>query len=50
AIENGEQLLATLKPGYRAGTFNLINGNGADMVRADCKVVWASRVIWIKPV
>lgn len=50
ALETGEQLIATLKPGYRAGMFNLINGNGADLVRSDVKVVWASRVLWIKPV
>ena len=50
ALETGEQLLATLKPGYRGGMFNLINGTGADLLRSDVRVVWASRVIWIKPV
>jgi len=50
ALETGDQLLATLKPGYRAGTFNLINGSGADMLKSDVRVVWASRVLWIKPV
>jgi len=49
ALENGEHIIAFLQRGYRTGTFNLINGAGGQASRTDANVVWASRILWIKP-
>jgi plasmid maintenance system antidote protein VapI len=48
ALENGEHLVCFLHRGYRTGTFNLIRCNGVAQ-RTDAGVVWASRVLWVKP-
>lgn len=49
ALENGEHIVAFLHRGYRSNTFNLINGGTGTTLRTDCSVVWASRILWIKP-
>jgi transcriptional regulator with XRE-family HTH domain len=49
ALENGEHVTAFLQRGYRTGTFNLINGADGRAIRTDANVVWASRILWIKP-
>lgn len=49
ALENGEHLVAHLQRGYRSGTFNIIRSSTAQAIRTDCSVVWASRVLWIRP-
>lgn len=48
ALDNGEHMVAFVQRGYRSGTYNLVRCTG-EMVRADANVVWASRVLWIKP-
>jgi transcriptional regulator with XRE-family HTH domain len=48
ALENGEHVVSFLMRGYRSGTFNLMRQSG-DVLRTDATVVWASRVLWIKP-
>jgi transcriptional regulator with XRE-family HTH domain len=48
ALDNGEHIVAFLHRGYRTGTFNLGKTTG-DVLRTDANVVWASRVLWIKP-
>lgn len=49
ALDNGEHVVAFVQRGYRSGTFNLIRANGSAL-RTDANVVWASSVLWIKPV
>lgn len=49
ALDNGEHLVAIPQRGYRTGTYNLIRSE-ANAVRTDVNIVWASRVLWIKPV
>lgn len=49
ALDNGEHLVAHLQRGYRSGTFNLIRSSTAQSLRTDVNVVWASRILWIKP-
>jgi plasmid maintenance system antidote protein VapI len=49
ALENGEHVVSTLQRGYRTGTFNLIRCSTGQALRTDANVVWASRVLWIKP-
>lgn len=49
ALENGEHLVCFLQRGYRTGTFNLIRCSGV-AERTDANVVWASRVLWVKPI
>lgn len=49
ALENGEHVIAFLQRGYRSSTFNLINGANSMAIRTDANVVWASRILWIKP-
>lgn len=49
ALENGEHVIAFIQRGYRSGTFNLIQASTGKALRTDCNVVWASRIIWIKP-
>lgn len=48
AMTTGEMAVAFVQRGYRSGTFNLVRCNG-ETVRTDCNVVWASRILWIKP-
>lgn len=48
AIDTGEQVVAVLRRGYRTGTHNLVN-YPAMSIRQDCKAIWASPVLWIKP-
>jgi transcriptional regulator with XRE-family HTH domain len=48
ALDNGEHVVAFLQRGYRSGTFNLVRQSG-DVLRTDAAVVWASRVLWVKP-
>lgn len=48
ALDNGEHMVSFVQRGYRSGTYNLVRCNG-EMVRTDCNVVWASPVLWIKP-
>lgn len=48
ALDNGEHLVTFIQRGYRTGTFNLIRCAG-NAQRTDANVVWASRVLWIKP-
>jgi transcriptional regulator with XRE-family HTH domain len=48
ALENGEHVVAFVQRGYRTGTFNLIRCTGVAQ-RTDANVVWASPVLWIKP-
>jgi len=48
ALETGEQVVSVLRRGYRSGTHNLLNYPSMT-IRQDCKVVWASPVLWIKP-
>lgn len=49
ALENGEHVVSTLHRGYRSGTFNLIRCSTGQALRTDASVVWASRILWIKP-
>lgn len=49
ALENGDHLVAFVQRGYRSGTFNLLQSGTAEALRTDCVVVWASRILWIKP-
>lgn len=49
ALDNGEHLVCFLQRGYRTGTFNLIRCNGHAQ-RTDANVVWAARVLWVKPI
>lgn len=49
ALENGEHVIGCLARGYRTGTFNLINEATGNALRTDAAVVWASPVLWIKP-
>ena len=49
AMDNGEHAVAFIQRGYRTGTFNLINGGNGLAIRTDASIVWASRVLWIKP-
>lgn len=48
ALDNGEHLVSFVQRGYRTGTYNLVRCTG-EMVRNDCNVVWASRILWVKP-
>lgn len=48
ALDNGDHLVCFLQRGYRSGTFNLIQSTG-EALRTDASVVWASRVLWVKP-
>ncbi|MEY4441049.1 MAG: Burkholderia virus Bcepmigl [Pseudomonadota bacterium] len=48
ALENGDHLVSFLHRGYRSGTFNLIKCTG-ESLRTDANVVWASRILWVKP-
>lgn len=48
ALQTGEHLVAFLHRGYRSGTYNLVRETG-EQLRTDADVVWASRVLWIKP-
>lgn len=48
ALENGEHVVSFLQRGYRTGTFNLIKCTN-NALRTDANVVWASRVLWVKP-
>lgn len=48
ALDNGEHLVCFLQRGYRTGTFNLIRCTGK-IERTDANVVWASPVLWVKP-
>ena len=49
ALENGDHLVAFAQRGYRSGTFNLLQSGTSEALRTDCVVVWASRILWIKP-
>lgn len=49
ALENGEHVVSALQRGYRSGTFNLIRCSNNQALRTDANVVWASRILWIKP-
>lgn len=49
ALENGEHVMAFVQRGYRTGTFNLLHSMTGAAMRTDAKVVWASKVLWIKP-
>jgi transcriptional regulator with XRE-family HTH domain len=49
ALDNGEHVMSSLQRGYRTGTFNLIRCSTGQALRTDAAVVWASRVLWIKP-
>jgi len=49
ALENGEHIVGFLQRGYRSGTFNVLRNDSTENVRTDCNVVWASRILWIKP-
>jgi len=48
ALETGEHMIAFVQRGYRSGTFNLITASG-ETLRTDAVLVWASSVLWIKP-
>lgn len=49
ALDNGEHVVSSLQRGYRTGTFNLIRCDDGQALRTDVNVVWASPVLWIKP-
>lgn len=49
ALDNGEHIVAFIQRGYRSGTFNLIRCCTNESLRTDANVVWASRILWIKP-
>lgn len=48
ALDTGQQVVSVIRRGYRSGTHNLVNYPSMS-IRADCKVVWAAPVLWIKP-
>jgi len=48
AIADGTHVVAFVNRGYRSAAFNLIDQKGAALV-TDANVVWASRILWIKP-
>jgi transcriptional regulator with XRE-family HTH domain len=49
ALENGEHLVGHLQRGYRTGTFNIIRTSNSQPLRTDANVVWASKILWVKP-
>lgn len=49
ALDNGEHVVSALQRGYRSGTFNLIRCANGETLRTDAAVVWASKILWIKP-
>lgn len=46
-LKNGTSCIATLRRGYRKGTFNLITWPEHEQ-KMDQEVTWASHVVWIK--
>ena len=48
ALENGEHVISFVQRGYRTGTFNLVRCTG-EALRTDASVVWASPILWVKP-
>lgn len=46
-LKNGTQCIATLRRGYRKGTFNLITWPEHEQ-KMDADVAWASHVVWIR--
>lgn len=49
ALADGKHAVAFVNRGYRSGTFNLVTQMGQTLL-TDASVVWASSVLWIKPV
>ena len=48
-LDTGEQLLAMIRPGYRAGRFNLSNGSLLDLIAIDAKLVATNPILFIRP-
>lgn len=48
ATANGKQLLGNVRRGYRQNTYNLVVWPNDELVE-DAQIVWASTVLWIKP-
>lgn len=48
ALDTGQQVISTIRRGYRNGTHNLVCYPSMT-IRHDCHVVWAAPVLWIKP-
>lgn len=49
ALQDGSQVLAYLRRGYRKDAFNLTLSTDAGKLMQDQHVTWASPVLWIKP-
>lgn len=49
SMADGTIMMATLKRGYKSGTFNLLVSPHIKRILENKSIAWASRVLWIQP-